>query len=91
MSSLVLYLCVQHTEWDLISNLHLTKFTNCKMAGVTSGTTIAYPARGPEFIPVFTGVQVAQSLVFCVLSCKPFLYFSPFSFDHYIVPTHNGL
>ena len=75
MASLVLYLCVQHTEWDLISHLHTTKFTNCKTAGASSGAGIAYPARRPEFIAVFTGAHVDQSLVFCVLSCRPFLLF----------------
>ena len=33
--------------------------------GATSGAGTAYPSRAPEFIPVFSGVCVARSLVLC--------------------------
>jgi hypothetical protein len=34
---------------------------------VTIGTGTAYPSRAPEFIPVFNGVRVLRSLVFCIV------------------------
>jgi hypothetical protein len=45
--------------------------------GATSGTGTAYPFGAHEFTPVFSGVRVAQSLVFCVVHCKS--SFFPFS------------
>ena len=39
---------------------------------------------------VFNGVRVAGSLVFCVVFCRSFVYFCPFSFGHCIVyPSSN--
>jgi hypothetical protein len=33
-------------------------------------TRHAYPAGTPEFIPVFSGVRVARSLILCVMFCR---------------------
>ena len=44
---------------------YLRAFTTeevCNTTGVTSGAA--------EFIPVFSGIRVTQSLVFCVVSCQ---------------------
>ena len=35
-----------------------------------SGAGTAYPSGEPEFIPVFSGVCVTRSLVFCVMFCR---------------------
>ena len=40
-----------------------------KMMGVTSGAGANNPSEAHEFTPVFNGVLVAQSLVFCVALC----------------------
>jgi len=42
--------------------------------GVTSGAGTAYLSGAPEFTPGFSGVRVAQSLVFCVVYCRHFFY-----------------
>ena len=59
---------------------------NSGTTGATSGTGTAYPSGGPELIPCFGGVRVAQSVVFCHslsfdlrLLCTPLV--SPFSFE----------
>ena len=44
--------------------------------GVTSGAGTSYSSGVPKFTPVFR--RVAQSLLFCVVLCRPlsvFLYF----------------
>jgi len=38
--------------------------------GVTSGAETAYPSGTLEFTPVFSGVDVSRSLVFCVVFCR---------------------
>ena len=62
-------------------------------AGICTGT--AYPSGAPEFIPDFSGVRVAQSLVFCVVFCRPMSFFVVsdypfgtfrFSYDHNVTP-----
>ena len=40
------------------------------MAVVTSGVATAYPAGAPAFPLVFSGVRVAQFVVFCVVFCR---------------------
>ena len=45
----------------------------CNKSNTTGGTCwagTAYPSRRPEFAPVFTGVRVARSVVFCVMLCR---------------------
>jgi hypothetical protein len=45
------------------------------MTGVTSGAGTVYPHGAPEFTPLFSGLCVALSLVFCVVFvdyCLPF-------------------
>jgi hypothetical protein len=42
---------------------------NSNTTGVISGAEIANPSRAPVFIPGFSGVRVAQSIVFCVVFC----------------------
>ena len=37
--------------------------------GATCGAENAYPSGALEFTPDFSGVHVAQSLVFCVVFC----------------------
>jgi hypothetical protein len=54
----------------------------------------AYPSVAPEFIPDFSGVRVAQSLVFCVVFCRSLSFFflitplvsSNFSYDNNVTP-----
>ena len=47
----------------------------------TTGTSIeagtAYYSMAPEFIPVYSGVRVVQSLVLCVVFCRPLVVFFP--------------
>ena len=43
--------------------------------GVTSGAGISNPSWTPEFTPVFSGVRVAQTLVFCEVFCRSLLAF----------------
>jgi hypothetical protein len=38
--------------------------------GATSGTGTALPTGAPELTPVFSGVRVARSLVFCIVFCR---------------------
>jgi hypothetical protein len=53
--------------------------------GATSGTGTAYPSGAPEFTPVFSGVRVTRSLVFCVCFVDRCLSFCAFSFGHCVV------
>jgi hypothetical protein len=46
----------------------------------TSGAGTAYFLGASEFIPVFIGIRVTQSLVFSLLSCDRYLSFLLFSF-----------
>jgi hypothetical protein len=49
----------------------LTYLAWFNMKDVTSGAGTAYPPRAPEFItPSFSGLRVAQSLVFFVMFCR---------------------
>jgi hypothetical protein len=48
------------------------------MTGATSGTGIAYPSGVPGFTPCFSWVHVAQSFVFCIVFCRPLVFFSIF-------------
>ena len=44
----------------------------------TCGAGYAYPSGAPEFIPVLSGIHVAQSLVVCVVfvdHCCPYVVF----------------
>jgi hypothetical protein len=36
------------------------------LTGATSRAGIAYPSGAPEFTPVFSGVRVTRSLLFCI-------------------------
>ena len=58
--------------------------SNSNTTDATSGAGTAYPSRTRKFTPDFSGVRVAQPLVFCEVFCKS-LFFYPFSLDHYIV------
>ena len=58
---------------------------NGNTTGVTRGTGIAKPSEAPEFTPVFSGVRVALSLVFCVMFCGCCLSLRSFSFGHCVV------
>jgi len=49
-------------------------------SGATSVTSTAYPSGAHVFNPGFT-----QSLVFCVVFCRPLFVFCPLSFDQCIV------
>jgi len=44
-----------------------TDFDKSNTTCVTSGAGTAYPSGAPQVILVFSGVRVAQSLVFCVM------------------------
>jgi len=47
--------------------------------GATSGAGIAYPSGAHEFIPVFSGVRVTRSLLFCVIFCRSLFVPCPLS------------
>ena len=61
-------------------NLHLLYHCTCKtyhlvinqnnMTCITSGAGHAYPSGAAEFTPVFSGIRVSRSLVFCVVFCR---------------------
>jgi len=40
------------------------------MTHATCGAGSAYPSGAPEFTPGFSGVRLAQPLVFCVRFCR---------------------
>ena len=46
-----------------------------KTTGAGRGTGAAYPSGAHELIPDFSGVRVAQSLVFCVVFCISLSFF----------------
>ena len=46
-----------------------------KTTGAGRGTGTAYPSGAHKFIPDFSGVRVAQSLVFCVVFCRSLSFF----------------
>jgi hypothetical protein len=50
-------------------------FSTKKMTDATSGAGTAHPSGAPKFIPFFSGVHVAQSLVFWVVFCRPLYVF----------------
>jgi len=54
------------------------------MIGCENKTT-AYHSKAPEFIPVFSGVRVTQSLVLCVCFVDRCLSLCPFSFGHCVI------
>ena len=60
---------------------------NSNMVGVTCGAGTADYSRAPEFTPVYSGVRVARSLVFCFvdrcLSFWPFSFGLRFTASHY--------
>ena len=65
-------------------------YSTKKMTDATSGAGTAHSSGAPEFIPFFSGVHVAQSLVFWVVFCRPLYVFlviilSVPLFGHYIV------
>jgi hypothetical protein len=43
---------------------------NLYMTVVTSGVATAYPVGATEFTLVFSGIRVAQFVVFCVVFCR---------------------
>jgi len=45
----------------------------------------AYPSGAPESTPVFSGVRVTRSLVYCVVFCRSLFSFCPFSFGYCII------
>ena len=54
-------------------------------ASVTIGAGAAYSEYNDPPPPLFSGVRVAQSLVFCVVFCGPLVSFCSFSFGHCVV------
>jgi hypothetical protein len=52
----------------------LSRF-NQHMKGVTCGTGTAYPCKHTSSPPVFSGIHVARSLVFCVIFCSSLSFF----------------
>ena len=52
----------------------LSRF-NQNMKGVTCGTGTAYPCKHTNSPPVFSGIHVARSLVFCVIFCSSLSFF----------------
>jgi hypothetical protein len=55
------------------------------MMGAISGAGSTYPSGVPEFILVFIGVRVTQSLVLWVMFVDRCLSFCPLSFGHCVV------
>ena len=55
------------------------------MMGAISGAGNTYPSGVPEFILVFIGVRVTQSLVLWVMFVDRCLSFCPLSFGHCVV------
>jgi hypothetical protein len=49
---------------------------NSNTTGVTCGEGTANPFGAPVFIPVFSRVRVAGSLVFCVVFCRSLFVYS---------------
>ena len=58
------------------TNDRVCKKSNTTRSTIGGGT--AFPSGAPEFTPVFRGVRVARSLVFCVVKHRC-LSFCPFS------------
>ena len=55
----------------------ISSFTVSFFMEYASGAGTAYPSGAPEFSPVFNAVRFAQSLVFCAVFCRSFLFFLP--------------
>jgi len=47
----------------------------CYTTGTISGAGTAYPYGEHEFIPIISGVGVAQPLLFCVVFCRSLFHF----------------
>jgi len=60
-------------------------YNESKTMGATSGAGTAYLSGAPEFTPVFSGIHVSQSLVFCVLFCRSLLIVFLFFFAIVVV------
>ena len=56
---------------------------NSNTTGTASGTGTACPSGAHQFTFVFSGVYVAQSLVFCVVFCRSL--FDILSFSHLVI------
>jgi hypothetical protein len=56
---------------------------NSNTTGTASGTGTACPSGAHQFKFVFSGVYVAQSLVFCVVFCRSL--FDILSFSHLVI------
>ena len=50
------------------------------MTGATCGAGTSFPSEAPQFTPVFSGVYVARSKVFCVMFCRLFFVLLSFLF-----------
>jgi len=78
------YLCIVCRKHILVLSSFMSYHWVCKnssnMMAVTSGVGTVYPSRAPEFIPSFSGVPSAQSLVFCVVFCRPWFFLLSYLF-----------
>ena len=82
--------CEQHLQKN---NTYVSPFRP-DTTGATSGAENAYTSAPPEFTLGFSGVRVAQSLVFCVMLCRllfvllSFLPLYCLSFNLWLLITH---
>jgi hypothetical protein len=54
-----------------VVNVTYHRFSNKNNTmGGTSGAGTGYPIGSPEFIPLFNGVHITKSMVFCVVFCR---------------------
>ena len=58
-----------NNDFPVLSSF-MTYHRVCNTKGVTSGAGTANPSGEPDFTPVFSGVGVTRSLVFCVMFCR---------------------
>jgi hypothetical protein len=66
------HICSICHNYNLVLSSFLIYHQVCNksnMTGATCRAVAAYPSRAPEFTPIFSGVCVAWSLVFCVMLC----------------------
>jgi hypothetical protein len=64
---------VKHYGVSVVLSSLMTYHRVCDKSNTTGaicGTGTAYPSWAPDFIPVFSGVGIARSLVFYVMSCR---------------------
>ena len=74
-----------HVEQELLTPLEHMWSRNYLLFWSTCGAGTTYPSGAHELSPVFNGVHVARTLVFCVMFCRSLFVLLYFYFGHCVV------